>query len=43
MTPLHMALVAAAVANDGVLMRPYLVERLQDRNGKIVSSSNRAN
>ncbi|MEZ4531633.1 MAG: penicillin-binding protein 2 [Thermomicrobiales bacterium] len=38
-TPLHMALVAAAVANDGVLMRPYLVERLQDRNGKIVSSS----
>ena len=27
-TPLQMALVAATVANDGVLMQPYLVERV---------------
>ncbi|MCL2838084.1 MAG: penicillin-binding transpeptidase domain-containing protein [Oscillospiraceae bacterium] len=26
-TPLHMAMIAAAVANDGVMMQPYLVER----------------
>jgi peptidoglycan glycosyltransferase len=27
-TPLQMALVAATIANDGVLMQPYLVERV---------------
>ena len=26
-TPLNMALVAAAIANDGVIMRPYIVEK----------------
>ncbi len=32
-TPLQMALVAAAVANDGVLMRPQLVTRLSGAGG----------
>ncbi|HET9222752.1 MAG TPA: penicillin-binding protein 2, partial [Roseiflexaceae bacterium] len=27
-TPLQMAMVAAAIANDGVMMQPYLVERI---------------
>lgn len=27
-TPLQMAMVAAAIANDGVMMRPYLVDRV---------------
>lgn len=32
-TPLQMALVAAAIANDGVLMRPHLVTRLSGEDG----------
>jgi penicillin-binding protein A len=32
-TPLQMALVAATVANDGVMMRPYLVESLTGARG----------
>ncbi len=35
-TPLQMALVAAAVANGGEAMRPYLVERLTSPAGKTV-------
>jgi peptidoglycan glycosyltransferase len=31
-TPLQAALVAATVANDGVQMRPYLIDRIQDAN-----------
>ncbi|MCT7352618.1 penicillin-binding protein 2 [Streptomyces sp. 15-116A] len=30
-TPLQMAMVASAVANDGVLMKPYMVDELQAR------------
>lgn len=33
-TPLQMALVAATVANDGVLMKPRLVEKLIDKDGR---------
>jgi peptidoglycan glycosyltransferase len=33
-TPLHMALVAAAVGNDGVLVAPRLVDRLRSREGE---------
>lgn len=32
-TPLHMALITCAVANDGVLMSPYLVERIENSQG----------
>jgi len=35
-TPLQMAQVAATVANDGAVMRPYLVDQIQDYNGKII-------
>jgi cell division protein FtsI (penicillin-binding protein 3) len=35
-TRLQMAMVVGAIANDGVLMRPMLVKRLQDRNGNVV-------
>ena len=35
-SPLQMALVAAGVANGGMVMRPYLVEEVQDYNGKII-------
>ena len=37
-SPLQMALVAAGVANDGVIMEPYVVERLLDGDGDRSSS-----
>jgi peptidoglycan glycosyltransferase len=36
--PLHMAMVAAAVANDGVTPTPYLVNRIFDANGDTVEA-----
>jgi peptidoglycan glycosyltransferase len=38
-TPLEMALVAAGVANGGVIMRPHLVATVRDRNGAVVRSA----
>jgi peptidoglycan glycosyltransferase len=35
-TPLQMAMVAAAIANDGVLMEPYLVSEVRTREGELV-------
>ena len=35
-TPLHMAMIAAAVANNGVLARPYMVGRVFDSDGETV-------
>lgn len=35
-SPLHMALVAAGIAKNGVIMRPYLVETVKDSRGEIV-------
>ncbi|MFE7519423.1 peptidoglycan D,D-transpeptidase FtsI family protein [Streptomyces halstedii] len=35
-TPLQMAMVAAAVANDGELRRPHLVDRITDHDGDTV-------
>jgi peptidoglycan glycosyltransferase len=38
-TPLQMAMVAAAVANDGVVMRPYVVDRVVSQNSKTITRS----
>lgn len=38
-TPLHMAMISAAIANDGILMRPYVVDRIENAEGTQVSSS----
>ncbi len=35
-TPLNMALVASAIANDGVIMKPYIVEKAAFGNAKTV-------
>jgi penicillin-binding protein A len=35
-TPLQMALVAAGVANDGVIMTPHVLEQVTDANGNVV-------
>ena len=34
--PLHMALIAAAIANDGTMMQPRLITAVQDHTGKVV-------
>jgi len=39
-TPLQMAMIAATVANDGVVMRPYLVSEWFDRDLNILSQAN---
>ncbi|MEA1904028.1 MAG: penicillin-binding transpeptidase domain-containing protein [Actinomycetota bacterium] len=38
-TPLHMAMVAAAVANNGVVVNPYLVQRVYDSDGETVETT----
>ena len=39
-TVLQMAMVASALANDGVLMRPYLVDRVTSSQGFLVQQNN---
>lgn len=35
-TPFHMALITSAIANDGVLMRPYVIDYTTDDEGNLV-------
>ena len=37
-TPFHMALVASAIANDGVLMTPYVTDHTENQNGVVVKT-----
>jgi peptidoglycan glycosyltransferase len=39
MVPLHMAMVAASVANGGVMMEPYVVAETRDRNGAVLDAT----
>ncbi|MBO6522433.1 MAG: PASTA domain-containing protein [Balneolaceae bacterium] len=36
-TPIQVAQAYAAFANDGLMMRPYVVERIEDKQGNIIS------
>ena len=38
-TPLQMALVAAGIGNNGVVMRPYLVDSITDEGGAVLSAT----
>ncbi|MBN2405356.1 MAG: FtsW/RodA/SpoVE family cell cycle protein [Coriobacteriia bacterium] len=38
-TTLQMAMVAAGIANDGVVMRPYVVDAITDRAGRIITET----
>ncbi|MBF7095727.1 peptidoglycan D,D-transpeptidase FtsI family protein [Alkalibacter mobilis] len=40
-TPLHMALVASAVANDGIVMEPYLVSAVMASDGTQITKKSR--
>jgi len=37
-TPIHMNMITAAIANDGVLMEPYVVDRIESADGKPLKS-----
>ena len=37
-TPLQMALVAAAIANDGIVMKPHLMDSFRDQSGKTIET-----
>lgn len=37
-TPMHMAMIAASVANDGVMMKPWLVRRIVTATGTVTQS-----
>lgn len=39
MTPLHVAMMASAVANDGKMMKPYLVETVTTENGTVIGQT----
>ena len=39
MVPLHMAMIAATVANGGQMMKPYVVDATLDHDGKILSKT----
>ena len=38
MTPLHCLMITAAIANEGVLMQPYLIDRVENAAGETVKS-----
>lgn len=38
-TPLHMAMIAAAIANNGVVTNPYMVQRIFDGDGQAVKTT----
>lgn len=38
-SPLHMAMLASAVCNDGIAMRPYLVEKVENYKGIMVEET----
>ena len=38
-TPLHMALITSAIANDGILMRPYEIEKRTNYLGELISET----
>ena len=37
-TPLHLHMITSSIANGGVLMKPYLVDRVESVEGKVVKS-----
>lgn len=37
-TPLHMAMITSAIANDGVMMKPYIVSRVTSSSGTAMES-----
>ena len=38
-SPAHMAMIASAIANDGVLMKPYIIDRVENSSSNIVKQT----
>ena len=38
-SPLHMAMLASAICNDGIAMRPYMVEKIENYKGVLVEET----
>lgn len=38
-TPLQMAMICSGIANEGIIMKPYLVKSVTDKNGLILTST----
>lgn len=38
-TPFHNALITSAVANGGILMKPYIIDRIENSKGKIITKN----
>ena len=36
-SPLHMAMLVSAIANDGILMKPYIVSKVTNHNGYVIN------
>ncbi len=41
-SPAHMALITCAIANDGVLMKPGLIDRIETCDGEVISTARKA-
>lgn len=39
-SPLHMAMIMQTIANDGIMMKPYLVDHTENYDGKVVKKYN---
>ncbi len=39
-TPLHMAMIASTVANGGIMMKPYMISRVESAEGTLVTQTN---
>ncbi|MCM1327538.1 MAG: penicillin-binding transpeptidase domain-containing protein [Bacteroidales bacterium] len=37
-TPIHMHMIASAIANNGVLMKPYVIDRIENDKGSVVKA-----
>lgn len=37
-TPIHLHLISSAIANNGVLMKPYVIDRVENHSGKLIKS-----
>lgn len=36
-SPMHMAMITCSIANDGILMEPYLIDKVMNANGDVVT------
>ena len=40
-TPIHLNMITSAIANDGILMKPYVVEHVENAEGNVIKNAKR--